>query len=796
MKIADTQLKKTTLILLGTIIIFVMVVILFASPIGKYLGKKYGERYTGRQIQMGWVYVNPFTGYVHISNLVVYESKDLPGYKKGDSIFFSARGVNANISMLKLLSKTIEISEITLDHPKGIIIQNKNKVNFSDWIIAFAPKKTHSAPSGVHFSILKITIKSGEFLYREEVTPINYFIKEVNIESTGKRWNSDTLALTYSFVSGPSAGTAKGTFSMNFKNLNYRIEAVIHKFDLDFLDQYLRPLVNYGTFRANLDADIRATGNFRDLEILNAKGLLAFSDFHCGKNPGEDYAAFDKLALQIIQLNPKQHRYVFDSLSLDHPFFKYERYDYLDNLQRMFGKNGTNLSREGSNPERFNLIVTIAGYIKGLVKNFFQSDYKINRLAIYKGDFRYNDFALSEEFSVAAYPLSFQADSIDRHLPRVKANLQSGFQPYGDISATLVINPRNKGNFDLSYYLRKVPLALFNPYVVSYTSFPLDRGTLEINGVWNVRNEVIQSVNHLVILDPRVTKRLRNKDTKWLPVPLIMSLIRERGNVIDYEIPITGDLKNPKFHLHDVIMDLLANIFVKPATTSYRIEVKNMEREIEQSHSLIWKMRQGVLLPDQETFVNTIVKFLADNPEASIAVYPMTYAEKEKEHILFFEAKKKYFLSAENRVAPAISSEDSIKIDKMSVKDSLFIHYLNKMVNNTLLFTIQEKCSRLIPSAIVEEKFKKLNQDRNNSFMMPFRMKGVEKRVKIYTGENVIPYNGFSFYKITYKGETPEALVRAYRKMSELNDESPRKKYKKERKQNRAALREVKPGNP
>jgi hypothetical protein len=792
MKIANTRLKKTILIVTGSIIILVAVVILFASPIGKYLGKKYGEKYTGRQIKMGLVYVNPFTGYVHISNLVVYESKDFPGYKKGDSIFFSAKGVSANISLLKLLSKTIEIKEITLDNPKGIIIQNKKKLNFSDWMIAFAPKKTHTSSSPVHFSILKISIKNGEFHYRDEETPINYFLKEVNIESTGKRWGTDTLALKYSFISGPSTGIAKGSFSMNFKNLDYRFTALIQKYDLDFLEQYMKALANYGTFHANLDADIKATGSFKDLEILNAKGVVAINDFHCGKVPDEDYAAFDKLVFQIERLDPKNHKYEFDSLSLSRPFFKYERYDYLDNLQMMFGKNGTNLTEAGANSGKFNLIVSIANYIKGLVKNFFRSEYKINRLAIYDGNFKYNDFATSEKFSVSTNPLYFLSDSIDRHLKRVTANLKSGIKPYGNILVTLSINPKNKGDFDIQYHIQKIPLSVFNPYLITYTSFPLDRGTLEINGIWNVRDEKIQSVNHLVIIDPRVSKRLRNKDAKWIPVPLIMSLVRERGNVIDYEIPITGDLKNPKFHLHDVIMDLLTNIFVKPATTAYRLEVKNMEREIEHSHSLKWGLRQGALTPDQEKFIATIVDFLKTNPEASITVYPMQYAEKEKERILFFEAKKKYFFLSTNNNSKILSEGDSLKIDKMSVKDSLFVHYLNKKVNDTMLFTIQGKCTKFVGSALIDSRFKQLNKEREGAFLLNFKNNAVENRVKMHAGENTIPYNGFSFYKITYKGDVPESLTKAYRKMNELNDEAPRKIFKKERKQNKAALQGMK----
>jgi hypothetical protein len=57
----------------------------------------------------------------------------------------------------------------------------------------------------------------------------------------------------------------------------------------------------------------------------------------------------------------------------------------------------------------------------------------------------------------------------------------------------------------------------------------------------------------------------------------------------------------------------------------------------------------------------------------------------------------------------------------------------------------------------------------------------VENRVKIHNGESAIPYNGVSFYRVTYKGELPDALVKAHRKMNELNNEAPRKKYKNKR---------------
>ena len=158
------KLKKTFIIVISSILITVVVIILLISPITKYLIEKYDEKYTGRQIKMDWLYLNPFTGYIYISNLKIYESKNVTSFRDGDSIFFSAKGLSANFAMLKLLSKTIEISELTLDHPKGIIIQNKRDFNFSDLIKKYTPEKTDTIPSAVHFNNLCLIIKNGEFI--------------------------------------------------------------------------------------------------------------------------------------------------------------------------------------------------------------------------------------------------------------------------------------------------------------------------------------------------------------------------------------------------------------------------------------------------------------------------------------------------------------------------------------------------------------------------------------------------------------------------------------------------------
>ncbi len=86
-------------------------------------------------------------------------------------------------------------------------------------------------------------------------------------------------------------------------------------------------------------------------------------------------------------------------IMLKNPYIKYERYDYLDNIQTIFGKDGANISEIKADPRRFNLVLEIANYIKVIPENFLSSDYKIDHLRIYNADIKFNDFSTNEEFS-------------------------------------------------------------------------------------------------------------------------------------------------------------------------------------------------------------------------------------------------------------------------------------------------------------------------------------------------------------------------------------------------------------
>lgn len=776
---------KKALLITGIVLVSLVIVIFSTiSYIAEYLIEKYDVKYTGREIEMDWMLINLFTGYVHIDDLAVYEYQS-------DSVFFKAGGISADLSYTKLFSKTYEITEVTLNKPWAKIVQNKREFNFGDLIKKFTPDSTEvrdTTKPPTKVNVLNLKINDGEFHYIEKDIPVNYFVKEVNVESPGYRWDKDDIDVNFKLLNGPGSGKVRGDANFNMDNLDYKVALVIDTFDLQLMEQYIQDLANYGRFRGFLDLDIKASGNAKDETNMMASGMVKVNDIHFGKTVEEDYASIEQIHLEMREINPKHFRYVFDSVIIKKPYFKYERYDNnLDNIQTMFGRKGSNIKAAQAaqdNGQKFNLILEIADFIEVLAENFLHSYYHVDRVAIYDANVQFNDYTPTEKFWIRANPLTIEANSLDKYNKRMTATVKTRLQPAGTVYVTASINPQDFEDFEITYRVQNIPMAAFNPYLSSYTGYPADRGSIELKGKWSVNNGIINSQNNLLLLDPRFTQRLKKAGLKWIPMRFILSLLRSRGNVIDYDVPITGNLKDPRFNVWDIIGDVLTNIFVKPPSLGYILKTRSTERELERSLTLKWEMRDHELKPVQRRFMDRVGDFLVENPEASIVVQPLVYEEKEKEAILFFEAKKKYYKIV-NKLS-SISAEDSAAIDRMSNRDTLFEQYLDKHASGPMTFTVQDKCRNFVGMDVVNAKYQKLMRDREADFRSYFAEKGVNKRIRITAVTNSVPFNGFSYYKIDYKGDFPDKLLNAYYEMNDLNKTKPRRKY--ERKRDRLGL--------
>jgi hypothetical protein len=118
-----------------------------------------------------------------------------------------------------------------------------------------------------------------------------------------------------------------------------------------------------------------------------------------------------------------------------------------------------------------------------------------------------------------------------------------------------------------------------------------------------------------------------------------------------------------------------------------------------------------------------------------------------------------------------------MKVEKMSSKDKKFIRYLNNSLKNPSMLTLQDKCYRFIGKETVERRYDELQEERKQAFLYFFKKNKTDDRIELLKPRNEVPFNWFSYFKIEYKGEVPEALKEAYQKLYQANTEPPRRKF-------------------
>src|SRR5689334_9108341 len=109
MKKIRPRLKRILITLILVVFTFFALVVLFLSPIAKHIIEKNDVKWTGREIKIGIPYVNPFTGYVHFTNVRIYE-------ENSDSVMLSVGSVSGKFDLWRLIHGYYEITDLVLDH--------------------------------------------------------------------------------------------------------------------------------------------------------------------------------------------------------------------------------------------------------------------------------------------------------------------------------------------------------------------------------------------------------------------------------------------------------------------------------------------------------------------------------------------------------------------------------------------------------------------------------------------------------------------------------------------------------
>lgn len=132
------------------------------------------------------------------------------------------------------------------------------------------------------------------------------------------------------------------------------------------------------------------------------------------------------------------------------------------------------------------------------------------------------------------------------------------------------INPLSEEAYThLTFLFQGVDLTAVSPYAGKYVGFPITKGKLSLDLMYQVSKQQLVGENKVLVDQLTFGEHTGSPDATSLPVRLAVGLLKDRRGRIDIDLPVRGDLNEPDFRYGRVVLNALVNLIAKVATSPF-----------------------------------------------------------------------------------------------------------------------------------------------------------------------------------------------------------------------------------
>ncbi len=400
--------------------------------------------------------------------------------------------------------------------------------------------------------------------------------------------------------------------------------------------------------------------HFASMDKVNAEDVLkmeslAFNDIHFDSNPFS-------VDIKGIALSN------FYAHVLIHPDGKL-------NLQKIFGseetKNEASSEKKTPPPERKQ---DEASKEKEPPRNI-----KIGTLTLQEGRIDFSDKSINPEFSAKLSEiggrisgLSSEETSLGEMELRAKLNDDAPLEIIGKI------NPLKQDLYvDLKIGFKGMDLSPVTPYSGKYAGYSIQKGKLSFDLKYLIDKRSLDARNVIFLDQFTFGDRIESPQATKLPVKLAIALLKDRKGEIKLDIPVSGNLDDPKFSVWGIILKIIVNLIAKAATSPFALLGAIFGGGEELSY-LEFDYGMATIAETNTKKIDTLVKALSDRPVLKMDIEGHVDLERDREGLkqLLFQRKLKAQKLKEmvKKGIPAVPI-DEVKIEKPEYEKYLKMAY-------------------------------------------------------------------------------------------------------------------------
>jgi hypothetical protein len=262
---------------------------------------------------------------------------------------------------------------------------------------------------------------------------------------------------------------------------------------------------------------------------------------------------------------------------------------------------------------------------------------RIDRIAVHDGTMDFADLSLKPTFATGIQKLEgsireLSSEDAEHGVIELDGEVSSD----SPVKVSGTINPlSDHGRTDVSLSFKNIELTTFTPYSGRFMGYRIEKGKLSLDLNYKVTGRELQGANKVFLNQFTLGDKVESAEATKLPVRFALALLKDSQGNIDLDIPVHGNLDDPKFSVGRIILKILINLVVKAVSSPFKLLGALVGGGGDADYSAVdFAAGSAVLAESQGARVDKLGSALADRPGLQLEIHETVDAAQDSLAIL------------------------------------------------------------------------------------------------------------------------------------------------------------------
>jgi uncharacterized protein involved in outer membrane biogenesis len=221
--------------------------------------------------------------------------------------------------------------------------------------------------------------------------------------------------------------------------------------------------------------------------------------------------------------------------------------------------------------------------------------------------------------------------------------------------------------------LKNMGLTPMNPYAEKYIGYSIEKGKLFLDLRYLIVKRKLDSQNGFLLDQLTLGNEVKSPDAIDVPIKFVIALLKNTEGQIKLDIPVTGNINDPKFSLGDVILKTIRSFVFKAMTSPFAI-LGSIFGGGEELRYVVFPYGSSVLTKKAEGKLATLINALHDRPGLKLDIAGYVDVQKDRKALEEEQFLKK--LKAEKLKELMEKGEGNVSLDQVTIGSEEYGKYL------------------------------------------------------------------------------------------------------------------------